>query len=108
MKKKLSLKVRLLIALAFCLVGALGASLIQNDFGKIKVKEISFQTDAGTYTGYLFIPENATKDTPAPAIVTSHGYLNNREMQDINYVELARRGFVVCSLCPAAAAITVF
>lgn len=95
MKKKLSLKVRLLIALAFCLVGALGASLIQNDFGKVKVKEISFQTDAGTYTGYLFIPENATKDTPAPAIVTSHGYLNNREMQDINYVELARRGFVV-------------
>ena len=37
-------------------------------------------------------------DNPAPAIVTSHGYLNNKEMQDLNYVELARRGFVVFAI----------
>ena len=95
MKKKLSWKIRMLAALILCLAGAAGASLIQSDFGRVQVKEISFQTNAGLYTGYLFVPENATAETPAPAIVASHGYLNNREMQDINYVELARRGYVV-------------
>lgn len=95
MKKKMSWKIRILSALILCLAGAFGAALIQSDFGRVEVKEISVQTNAGTYTGYLFLPETATADTPAPAIVTSHGYLNNREMQDINYVELARRGYVV-------------
>lgn len=94
MKRK-QRNVLLAVALVLCLAGAWGASLIQSNFGKVEVTEISFRTDAGVYTGYLFKPENATKETPAPAIVTSHGYLNNREMQDINYVELARRGYVV-------------
>ena len=41
---------------------------------------------------------NATAKTPAPAIVTSHGWYNNREMQDMNFVEYARRGYVVMSI----------
>ena len=38
------------------------------------------------------------EENPAPAIVCSHGWYNNREMQDLNYVEYARRGFVVLSI----------
>ena len=49
-------------------------------------------------SAYLLIPKTATPDNPAPAIVTSHGYLNTKEMADANYVELARRGFVVLSI----------
>ncbi len=85
----------LVISLVLCLIGAMGASLIQNNFGTVEITDVVFRTSAGEYTGYLLVPENATAETPAPAIVTSHGYLNNREMQDINYVELARRGYVV-------------
>lgn len=85
----------LAIALILCLVGAFGASVIQSDFGKVEITDVVIRTSAGEYTGYLFVPENATPENPAPAIVTSHGYLNNREMQDLNYVELARRGYVV-------------
>jgi len=85
----------LAIALILCLVGAFGASVIQSDFGRVEITDVVIRTDAGEYTGYLFVPENATPENPAPAIVTSHGYLNNREMQDLNYVELARRGYVV-------------
>ena len=85
----------LAIALILCLVGAFGASLIQSDFGRVEITDVVIRTSAGEYTGYLFVPDNATAETPAPAIVTSHGYLNNREMQDLNYVELARRGYVV-------------
>jgi len=83
------------IALVLCLVGAFGASLIQSDFGNVEITDVVIRTSAGEYTGYLFVPESATAENPAPAIVTSHGYLNNREMQDLNYVELARRGYVV-------------
>ena len=85
----------LAIALILCLVGAFGASVIQSDFGRVEITDVVIRTSAGEYTGYLFVPENATPENPAPAIVTSHGYLNNREMQDLNYVELARRGYVV-------------
>ena len=83
------------IALVLCLVGAFGASLIQSDFGNVEITDVVIRTSAGEYTGYLFVPGSATAENPAPAIVTSHGYLNNREMQDLNYVELARRGYVV-------------
>ncbi len=85
----------LAVALLLCLIGAMGASLIQSDFGRVEITDVVFRTDAGEYTGYLFVPDTATAENPAPAIVTSHGYLNNREMQDINYVELARRGYAV-------------
>ncbi len=88
-------KIWMCIALLLCLVGAMGAFFIQTGFGQIEVSEISLRTDNGLYTGYLFVPKTASSETPAPAIVLSHGYLNNREMQDNNYVELARRGYVV-------------
>lgn len=91
-------RIWLCVALALCLVGSLMAGLIQNSFGYVKVDDISIVTEEGTFTGYLLVPKTATEVTPAPAIVASHGYLNNKEMQDINYVELSRRGFVVFAM----------
>ena len=88
----------LCLALVLCLVGGLVAGLVQTSFGRVTVTDVVIQTDSGRFTGYLLVPENATADTPAPAIVTSHGYLNHREMQDLNYVELSRRGFVVFAM----------
>ncbi len=88
-------KIWLSIALILCLVGSMGAFLIQSDFGKVEVSDIALRTENGLYTGYLLVPKTATNENPAPAVVLSHGYLNNREMQDNNYVELARRGYVV-------------
>lgn len=96
---KKSAKFWLCIALVLCLVSALGASLVQNDFGKVTVKDLRFETSSGLQmSALLFVPENATAQNPAPAIVCSHGWYNNREMQDLNYVEYARRGFVVLSI----------
>ncbi|MBQ6482324.1 MAG: alpha/beta fold hydrolase [Anaerolineaceae bacterium] len=46
----------------------------------------------------LLVPSTATASNPAPAVVTTHGFFNNKEMQDSFYTELARRGFVVISL----------
>jgi pimeloyl-ACP methyl ester carboxylesterase len=96
MKKKS--KVLLVISLSLILVSMQVSGAVQSSFGKVDVREISLVTEVGTLTGYLLVPDTATIDNPAPAIVTSHGYLNNREMQDINYVELSRRGYVVFAM----------
>ena len=88
----------LIISVILMLISMLVSGAVQTSFGRVDVREISLVTQVGTLTGYLFVPNTATVDHPAPAVVTSHGYLNNREMQDINYVELARRGYVVFAM----------
>lgn len=45
----------------------------------------------------VYKPKSVTKETPAPCVVTSHGYFNSKEMRDITSIELARRGFVAFS-----------
>lgn len=84
------------ISIALMLVSCIFTCMIQTNFGKVSVKEINWVTDNGyTMNAWLFIPDTATADSPAPAVVTSHGMFNNKGMQDLNFVELARRGFVV-------------
>lgn len=93
-------------------------SMIQTAGFKAKVEELRGATNRGSITltpvddgpeaveksytvsgrvesGLLFVPKNATKDTPAPAIVFTHGLYNNREMQLQNAIEMVRRGYVV-------------
>ena len=91
-------RILLILSVVLVLISVLVSGAVQTDFGRVEVSEISLVTGVGTLTGYLLVPETATVDGPAPAIVTSHGYLNNREMQDINYVELSRRGYVVFAM----------
>ena len=87
------------IALVLVLVSAIGASLVQTSGGRVEVKDLRWETASGhLMSALLFIPENATAENPAPGIVTSHGWYNNREMQDLNYVEWSRRGYVVMSI----------
>ena len=86
----------LAVSLVLMLLSCIFTSMIQTNFGSVTVKEINWVTDNGyTMNAWLFIPDGATAETPAPAVVTSHGMFNNKGMQDLNFVELARRGFVV-------------
>ena len=91
-------RIQMAIALILCAVSIIVTSGIQHGWGQIEMSEIVLTTEAGNLTGYLFRPKTATEENPAPAVVCSHGYLNNREMQDCNYIELARRGYVVISM----------
>ncbi len=92
-------KIWLCIGMALMLLCMIVVSVVQTGGGKIHMEELKFETESGyAMSAYLFVPENASIENPAPAIVTSHGYLNNKEMQDANYVELARRGFVVLAI----------
>lgn len=87
------------LAIIVMIVSVLGASFVQTAGYSITVKDLRWETPTGKLmSALLFVPETATPENPAPAIITSHGWYNNREMQDMNYVEYARRGYVVMSI----------
>ena len=111
LRKNKKALIMLAIALAVILVSSWCASMVQSDGYKVKVKDLRNATNSGTLlddesvkitgkvvSGILFVPKTATKEHPAPGIVLTHGYLNNRELQLQNAIELARRGFVVITI----------
>ncbi len=99
MEQKKGVRNWLILSLILCFISMAGTYVIQSDYNSVDIKDIRVETPLGRQISFLlFVPENASKENPAPAIVTSHGWYNNREMQDLNYVELARRGYVVASI----------
>ena len=75
--------------------GGFLAHMIQTS-GGVKIRDIRYMgTDGKVISALLYIPDNATKDTPAPGIVATHGYINSKETQDGFAIEFARRGYVV-------------
>ncbi|KAA2294849.1 hypothetical protein FY526_28685, partial [Clostridioides difficile] len=69
-----------------------------SSFYSVKVKEIKFQADHGTLSGLLYMPKGAGADDKRPVIITTHGYLNTKEMQDAPAIEMSRRGYIVLAL----------
>jgi uncharacterized protein len=91
------------IALALCLAVLLAAvilaALVQRDFGRVAVSNVTYPNANGIpVRAKLLRPVEATASSPAPGIVYVHGYQNNRETSDAYAIELARRGFVVLSI----------
>ena len=113
------------IGLLVILVTSLIGSLIQSSGGSIKVSDLRNETNTGTVTqtvmykneagetkfttidtkvsgkvvsGILYVPNSASETNKLPAVVLTHGYLNNREHQLPFAIELARRGFVVLTV----------
>ena len=87
-----------IVGLILIVAGGLLAHFIQTA-GGIRVQDIRFQGAKGnTMSALLYIPANATPQTPAPGILAVHGYINSRETQDGFAIEFARRGYVVLAL----------
>lgn len=95
--KRVSL-IFLAVALVLILAGSFLASMFNTSFFSVKVSEIEFETERGTLAGLLYMPDGAGADDPRPVIVTTHGYLNSKEMQDAPAVEMSRRGYIVLAL----------
>lgn len=102
-------------ALAVCLAVILLSSILawgfQSSWGSVAVYDLRDQSNSGPWaddpeitvkgkvtSGILFVPKTASETNKAPAVVLTHGYLNNRELQLQNAIELARRGFVVLTI----------
>ncbi len=98
-EKKTTNRFWLVMSLVLVLISGMGASYIQTGGGSIEVTDMRWETATGLQmSALLFKPDSATAEEPAPAIVVSHGWYNNREMQDLNFIELSRRGYVVVSI----------
>jgi pimeloyl-ACP methyl ester carboxylesterase len=84
--------------LILILAGGVLAYLTQTS-GGIRIEDVRFKGAKGnTMSALLYIPPNATAQTPAPGILAVHGYINSRETQDGFAIEFARRGYVVLAL----------
>lgn len=88
----------LAISLILILLGSFFASMFNTSMFSVKVEEIEFETERGKLTGLLYMPKGAGKDDPRPVIVTTHGYLNTKEMQDAPAIEMSRRGYIVLAM----------
>lgn len=103
-QEKKSCKTRKLwITLCLMIVGILVfsmlAGLVHTGFGTVKIWDIKYMTQEGGYQrALLYVPKSVSSSNPAPAIVACHGFNNTAEVQDINAIELARRGYVVISI----------
>ena len=98
-KAKKAAKIVLVISVILMLLCMIVVSAVQTNGGQVKIKQLKIDTPDGWVMDMdIYIPKTATVDNPAPGIVTSHGHYNNKEMQDANFVELARRGYVVLTI----------
>ncbi len=93
-------KYKLLItSVVLVFAGGLLAWSVQTGLGSIDVQDIRFQSESGaTLSALLYVPENATAESPAPGVLAVHGYINSRETQSAYAIELAKRGYVVLSM----------
>ncbi len=91
-------RILLCIALVLCLVSSIGASIVQSSFGAVRVEDFRIIVADGKHiSGQIYIPKDASAENKLPLIVVSHGSYNNMDMQDLNMIELSRRGYVVIS-----------
>ena len=84
--------------LILILAGGWLAHLTQTS-GGIRIQDVRFAGAKGNImSALLYIPPNATAQSPAPGILAVHGYINSRETQDGFAIEFVRRGYVVLAL----------
>ena len=112
MKKILKQPVWLLtICMAVVIVFSLLANIVNTSGWQVDVKKVNFDTKSdaitggyvgkeyeGNMEGLLYTPKGCSAENPCPVIVTTHGYLNSKEMQDAPAIELSRRGYIVLAL----------
>ena len=94
-KRSLALLLALIAGIFGCMVIAHG---IQTDHGNVAVSEGTIPLDSGDLTYKLYVPNSATRETPAPGVLLLHGYQNDHETCAAYAIELARRGAVVMAL----------
>ncbi|MCR4673434.1 MAG: alpha/beta hydrolase, partial [Lachnospiraceae bacterium] len=93
------MKKRLCISIILMIIGSIGARVFLTDFGRVRVIPTEWVTAQGhKMAGTIYQPKNIKEGELLPAVVTCHGMFNNKEMQASNYVELARRGYVVLNI----------
>lgn len=98
LKTNASLIVLIICILVMIITSVVSGSILTNG-GKVRTEDLTFTTDIGaTAHAKLYVPETATAETPAPAVLLCHGYTASSDDMEPNAIELSRRGYVVMSL----------
>ena len=93
----------LFICLSIIFVSSFFASLIQTNFGSVKVELRNLQTDDGQNLVYdLYKPKIANADNKVPFIVVVPGFQRSKEALSNIAIELSRRGFAIALIDPYA------
>ena len=88
----------LCLGLGIVLFASIFANMVNTSLYSVSVTEVSFETERGEMTGLIYRPRSCTAKSPCATIVTTHGYLNTKEMQDAPAIELSKRGYVVFAI----------
>lgn len=92
METKKALRI-LCCAIIIVFISCIGASLLQTSGGKVKITDLKIPTNDGQWiSAQLYLPKAASAEHKVPLVITTHGYLNSKEMQAVNAIELSRRG----------------
>ena len=68
-------------------------------WGNVKISRLNLNgTENTPFSALLYVPKNATNETPAPALICFHGNAGNARNHESWAMEFARRGFVVLSV----------
>lgn len=83
------------LGLLLCLVSIIGTKGFMSGFGRTKIQNVKIITESGFGLSMdVYIPQNATAETPAPVVLVQHGGNNCKEEVRHYTLELARRGYV--------------
>ena len=98
-KKKFDAAHVFIISAILLIIGGFIGMLVHTSGGKVKIHDIKFVTvDGAEMRALLYVPKSAVVSNPAPVVISCHGYNNTSEVQDLNCVELSKRGFIVMSI----------
>jgi pimeloyl-ACP methyl ester carboxylesterase len=89
----------MIISLVLVLVGGIIGKLFHTSGGSVTIHDIKYVTlDGAELRALLYVPKSASPASPAPVVISCHGYNNTAEVQDLNCVELSKRGFIVMAI----------
>ena len=88
----------LAVTLAVLLLSSIMIWGFQTSWGDVRIERLHLNSaDGEKLSCLIYIPKNATAETPAPCAIIYHGRSNQGHSNDTWSMELARRGYVVLS-----------
>lgn len=96
-KKKWTRKFFVIMLVITIFISVLNWGLI-SQWGDISIRRLTISgPDGANSSGLIYIPSNASDETPAPLVICFHGNAGNARNHESWAIEFARRGFVVVS-----------
>ncbi len=98
-KHRHNIRVGFCITLVILLIASIVNWGVVTGWGNVRIDRLKLLgTDGAEYSALMYVPKNATNETPAPALLCFHGNAGNARNHESWAVEFSRRGFVVLSV----------